>query len=431
MGAARLPTLRSTLRDALLAACALLLVVPGRPVDVIAEEPAGEPCPTTALEASAFDPADLVIVGQVLSVKQVRSPGGGRGQQLVRVAIENVLKGRAAAGSEISVMVIGQRPTLNPEQPSVPYFSEDKLDRYVLFLARDPGQFAYRLRTLFEGRGSLGKEKIAVSQAVGRLAAIPSEEEKARRTLAALLAMSKGTGTWTKSFAARELNTLAAARPDVFDARTRARLQRMPSMVLTPDQRFWFKRLFKTLSIAGAMPSRADPGDEAEQEQDPWRATFLSASDAEQQKQMLTRLLTGGGEALSRHAGWVWHEMDPSLRLWYVRAVGEAGVHSEAGRLRRLYATEEETEIREAIVRTVGLAGGEDDLDWLIRRADNLGLRRAALLAIARIHRPAGTAFLEKEHKAALSAARRTEAQWLEYLLGETFAEAERRAGRR
>ena len=308
----------------------LALVVSAAPLE--AEEPLCPPRATTALEDTAFAPSDTVVVARLLRVQEIRSPGGGRGRQLVRARVELVLKGNVNVDDEISIMVIGQRPTLNPEQPSVPYFRADKLDRYVLFLDRERGQYAFRLRTLFEGKGKLGAEKIAVSQAVGRLAAIPGEDEKARRTLAALFAMTKGTGKWTKGFAAREMNYLAAVRPDVFDTKTKARLRRLPTVVLTPEQRHWFKLLFKTLSIAGAMPAFPDAKDTESVEQDPWRATFLSAADEQQQQTMLTRLLRGDAAALERHGAWAWSEMEPEMRRWYARAAGQERVPAEAAR---------------------------------------------------------------------------------------------------
>lgn len=405
------------------------LAVPARAIHA-EEPPAGpSPEPLTALEAGPFSAADVVVVGQVLQVREVRSPGGGRGRQLVRVQVRKVLQGKAPGSEEISVMVLGQRPTLDPDRPSVPYFARGNRDIYVLFLAREPGQFAYRLQTLFEGRGSVGREKIAVSQAVARLAAVSDQEEKGRRTLAALIAMSKAAGRWTKAFAARELNYLAGVRPALFDAATQNRLRRVPSVTMTPDQRFWMQRLFKRLEALGTPTGIGLRAGAAES--DPWRATFLAAADDEQQQTMLTRLVATGGEPLQRHGAWAWREVQPSVRRWYARALAEARQGEALKWLRGAYGNEEEPLVREEIIRAVGLLGGADDAAWLAQRARNVRLRRAALLALARLDVPEARKHLAAALERARDAGEKDLTTWVEYLLGPEFAESERRAGRR
>jgi len=390
------------------------------------------PAALTALEAGPFRGADLVVVARVMETRDVRTPGGVRGQQLIRARVQETLKGTPPKEEEISVMVLGQRPTLNPDEPSVPYFPTHTRNLYVLFLRREAGRFAYRLQTLFEGSGRVGAEKIAVSRAIAKLSQIGDPDEKGWRTLTALIAMSKGAGRWTKAFAARELNFLARIRPEVFDDRTKAQLRRLPAVTMTADQRFWMQRLFETLAAVQRSgtggAARAKPGDA---ESDPWRSTFRAAADPEQQETMLTRLLAGPEDALARHGAWAWMQIEPSLRRWYARAVAESGKKTEKARLRRHYGAEEDPDVRAAIIRTVGLLGEAGDVDWLVSRGRNLTLRRPALLALARIDVPEARRRLEEARAAAETAGEKDLADWIEHLLSPAFAESERRAGRR
>jgi len=390
--------------------------------------PPRRPRALTALEAGPYRHADLVAVGQVQQVTDIQAPGGARGRQVVFVRVERVFKGTAEPGEEISLLVLGQRPTLNPSRPSIPYFTKGRRDRFVLFLGRGAGQEAYSLQTLFDLKGKDAGDKIAAVKLVASSAAIEDREVKAGETLAALVKMMRGGGAWGKAFAARELNYFAHVRPEAIDARTRARLKRTPATLLTEDQRHGLREMFKTLAAsrggAGSGPAAIAPED------DPWRVFFRRATGETVRQKLLTRLLASGGPTLERQQNWVWQHMQPSLRAWWVGALSRAGRREQSVRLRAVYGSEADPRVREAIVRAVGILGSDKDVTWLAERVQNVQLFRVALLALARISSPAARRHLETARRGAERRGEQGLAAWLAYLLGPGFKRSEQRARR-
>ena len=127
------------LRHRLLAAALLLATASG----AFAE---GTPA-TTALEAGPYDRAAAVLVIRVTQVAGVRTP------QVVRGRVLHTLKGSVQPGADVSIVVVGQRPTLDPARPSVPYFRKGKHERYVVFLGHGRGRHAWQFQTLFDAEG--------------------------------------------------------------------------------------------------------------------------------------------------------------------------------------------------------------------------------------------------------------------------------------
>ncbi len=85
------------------------------------------------------------------------------------------------------------------------------------------------------------------------------------------------------------------------------------------------------------------------------------------------------------------------------------------------------TDVRERIVRTVGLLGGAADVPWIAERLRSPTVRRAALIALARIGtKPARAQLVRAQVKSTAE-----EGRWIEYLLSPAFGAGERKAGRR
>jgi hypothetical protein len=402
--------------------CALVVGAAARAAGAGDGEP---PSALTALEAGPYRSADAVLVGRVAHVTNVRAPGGTLGRQVARVRVERVFKGDHEAGDQVAVTVHGQRPTLDPARPSIPYFRAGEEQRFVLFLVRSRTGATYRLHTLYDAGGKVGDEKIAAVAAVAEVAALSDPDARARRTVSFLVAGLKASGRWTKAHAARELTYLAGVAPAAIDAATAARIRRLPPAALTPDQRFWLRILFQLLAERG--PAEKRPSDASDAETDPWRQAFLATSEPEARKTSLARLAASGKDAVERHGWWAWSRVEPSVRVWFARLLGDRAA-TTAARMRAAYAGEEETEVRSAIVRAVGLLGAEEDVRWLAERLGNIALRRTALLALARVRTADARAHLEEARQAAEARDERDLAAWLEHLLSPAFAESDRQA---
>ncbi len=379
---------------------------------------------TTALEAGPFSRADAVVAVQVLDVTDIRAPGGALGRQIVRARVLRAMKGTAAARSEITVQVRGQRPTLDPARPSVPYFRKGLHNRYVLFLTRTTGRFVYQLQTLYDAQDRTGAEKIKAVDAVALWARETDPKVKAAKTLKGLLTMIKSRGRWAPGHAARELAYLAQLHPEIFDRRTLGQLTRLGALGGTSDMRFWIRRVAQLVSQS-ASPSGKGSG-KGKADGDPWRVAFTGAPGPEDRKLLLSRLLRTGGETFDKQAWWAWNRIEPSLRGWFVEALVLAKARKRLPRLRGLYGGEEDGEVRAAIVRAVGLLGSKDDVAWLTERLAGATVRRQALIALARIRTTQALASL----RAARQDRPADEVRWIDHLLSKVFVESERRAGR-
>jgi len=396
----------SILGRALLTCLALLLLgAVARAEDVPA---------TTALEAGPFRRATAVLVVQVLEVTDFRTPGGALGQQVVRARVLETLKGSAEPGSDVPVLVVGQRPTLDPQQPSVPYFRKGRQERYVLFLGRAPGRVAWRLQTLYDAEGLVGAEKIAAVKAVAGWSKIADADAKAQRTLRVLLPMLTSQGKWARPHAARELAYLAQVRPDVFDSRTLGQLNRVAAVGANEDVRFWLRRALQTVQQqAGAGSPRPAKGAGA----DPWRDAFEDAPGPDDRRQLLSHLLDTGGDTLQAQVWWAWARLEPSGRLWLLGALVRVRPEGAVAGLRVVYASATSDMVREGIVRAVGLLGSGEDVAWLAARLESPTTRRAALIALARIRTEEALDRLRR----AREESRGDEARWLDYLLSPAF----------
>ncbi len=377
------------------------------------------PQPGTSLEAGPWANADVVLMGIVHEVTELRAP------QVARVKVEKVYKG-TVAGKVISVVVRGERPTLEPTKPSVPYFRPGVEERFILFLERSPGAVTYGMRTLFDTSDKTGPQKIAAVEAVAEIAAVKGPDAKRRRATRLLSDMLRDPRGWTKTFAARELAWLARSQPEAFDEKTQARIRRVGKSRLTADQRFWLRTLFRALEKAGA---KADSPPEDPEDADPWRRTWEAAGTKEDRQRLLARLFADR-EAFERHGWWAYRQSEPSLRAWYWPALAGTRLKIESAMLRALYPTEEDAGVREQLVRTLGIKGGEADVRWLEERSANLALRRPALLALARIRTASARAALERRRDVFRGAGEADLADWIDYLLSPAFEAAERRAGR-
>ena len=375
---------------------------------------------TSALEAGPFRRATAVLVVQVLEVTDVRAPGGALGQQVVRARVLESFKGAAEASADVSILVTGQRPTLDPQRPSVPYFRKGRNERYVVFLGRAPGRYAWQLQTLYEAEGLVGAEKIAAVKAVATWAALGDLDAKASQTLRSLLPMLASRGSWLRPHAARELAYLAQVRPQVFESRTLGQLNRVAAVGADEDVRFWLQRAMQTVQQSGAASRARTP---TPADADPWREAFEAAPTAEDRRQLLARLLDSGWKGFESQAWWAWVRLEPSGRLWLLDALVTKRLAGSVTGLRSAYGSAESGSVREGIVRAVGLLGAPGDVAWLAERLESPTTRRAALIALARVHSDEALDHLRRARQASTG----DEARWIDHLLSPAFLAGEAR----
>ena len=365
----------------------------------------------TRLERGRWEPAGAIVRARVESVRDARAPGGALGRQVVRARALKVYKGPLAPEQVFTLVVYGQRPTLDPSRPSVPYFHDGKPSEHIFFLARGTDAHAWRLQTLFDMDGDHGAEQAEAVETLATWRAMNEVTAKAQKVVDDLLRMLLRGGPWTRTYAARELAWLAESRPESFDAKARRRLQRAAPMGTTRDQRFWTRRALA--SLAATKDAEAQEPTET----DPWRRAFLEADDPEVRLKVLTRLHASRGTLFDANAWWAWRRLEPSLRAWFLDSLIESKRAGIGAALRRAYGVEEDPETREALVRALGFLGGSGDVAWLVERTGNERLRRPALLALSRIGTPEAREALQDAKQA--SWADQDLRDWLRYLLGE------------
>jgi hypothetical protein len=374
--------------------------------------------PLTGFEAGPFARAAAVLLAHVERVVDVVAPGGAAGRQVVSVKVRAAYKGSPRVGDALTVLVLGQRPTLDPSRPSVPYFAASDHGTYVLFLSRGQEDFAWKLQSLLGTDGAVGADKVHFVERVAAWAAVGDVQAKAARVRKDLLAMLGAPRPWARAQAARELAWLARVRPETFDHATVERLQSLVPGAHTPDERFWLQRTVTELRTPRAQrdeAARAAGGD-------PWRGAFLRAAGPQERRALLERVL--GGPKGDDDAWWAWRRLEPSLRSWFVQTLVGAGRHDATAALREAYSGEDDPHVQTQLVRAVGLLGGKADVSWLAARLASLRLRKAALLALARVRTPEALARLRQVR----SLSGRDEAAWIDYLLSPDFVADQRRA---
>lgn len=390
----------------------------------------GEPQPpaTTLLEQGPLGRAAVVAVVEVEEVHDVVLSRGGLGQQIALCRVLEALKGPEAQGARVAVKVVGHRPTLDPRQPSIPYFKRGVKGRFVAFLGQREDGHAYDLIDLYAARGPDAEGRLAAVRAAARLARIEEAGLKARETLAWLLEALGSEHRWLQGHAARDAHHLLSVAPAAFDARARERLGRIAGRVRDPDARWWLGRLLERLrDEAGAAPLGP--------RHDPWERAFLALVTTEERLAAALAVLEEPQPFEQRRARvrWIWAEAEPSLRRALVEATAARHEAAWVAEWRLRYPGEEDPEVREALVRAVGILGSAADVPWLIERSHNPRLLRPALVALARRATPEARARLEAVARAMEQGgalAPDVPLEWLRWLCTEGLGDPEGSGGR-
>lgn len=385
---------------------ALLLVVPAR---LGAGESAtlgvGMPVlgpPLTTLAAGALARATHVALGRVVRVRDLR------GQAIAHLEVERWL-GPAGPPGEVTLIVTGPRlGRMSKDQTVLPWFQGASDAAYVFFLWRRPGGEAFELVNRQVLDGLEGLERLRVLEAEVTLCALSDPHVRARRTLEHLLACLEGRGTWTRSYAARELGTLLGAWPAAFDEAARARIDRAAGKATAPALRSSLAALVQRLEAlrpaVPALPGGAGPGLPLPLPGAP--VVPAEAREDDPPDVVLERLdgvLEAAGAQAPARAALLLRRLGPARqRQAVVDWLAAAGHVQALPMLREHYAREEALEVRSAIVRAHGVLGGAAEVPWLEERLGNALLQEVALVALARLRCPEARGVLE-----AFAAARR------------------------
>lgn len=176
------------------------------PLQAEGEAPTVRPLPPTRL--------GLELLGQEPLVARVTTESAtpfGMGTMIVRVRIEELISGRGPGVGESVVIFayLGRYPTAG--QALV-----------YLLPFRDGGR--YRLLEVVDGRDANWTAKLQLTRATVALTAIPSRQAQAAATFDLLARSLDAPNAWTRSYALRELQWMAAQQSWVI---TQARLRRL------------------------------------------------------------------------------------------------------------------------------------------------------------------------------------------------------------
>ncbi|MFV1958945.1 MAG: HEAT repeat domain-containing protein [Planctomycetota bacterium] len=413
-------------RPALLGGLVLLLLL--TPGDAAGGEAGSRPPrwrgpAMTALSAGPLGRAGLVALGRTVDVR------GRRGVQIASLRIERVLQGESAS-PKVTVLTGGPRPTQDERAPSVPYLEANDARRYVFFLKRGRGGKAWYLLARFEADGLLGAEKVKVLEGHIAAHAIPDPNARARATQAFLLALLEGRNTWSRVHAARELNHLARVRPDVFTSQVEKRLRAVARRIRTPTARIWLVRLLKSLACVvpvGPASDLKEPPAVAD-----LRKALQGATASPERVSVFREALAQGGAAALAVVIQVALAEPTGVTVGVLDLIGEGGYRNAAPLLRARYAQQADASVQAALVRAVGRVGTAKDVPWLAARLANPRVRREAMFSLARIRTPQALSALRRlrDRARADPTASGGTVPLAEYLLGETFVEVERDAGR-
>ncbi len=398
----------------------------------------------TALEAGPLGNARVVVHGALDSVSEV---GVRSGRQLLSVRVIEIFKQswpkgstrRLSTGDVVHVAVRGPRGVLGTGQARPLHFQPDEKGKCVFFLNLGASG-GLLLQSVIRENGSEGSDKVDAVRTIARFIALPDRAVRERKLIDYLLTRAGGRGRWSRVNATRELHHIARVAPDLFGSSERKRIDALMRRALTPDQQHWLQQLMRTLGPSdefGEPPTGEDlarddekPGSRAKRRTDTWLRLFDDATTDVQRESLFTQLLAA---------------MDPSdpdprsvaallsafgrsslgLQRWVLDRLIYNRCYAIVPRLRVHYARTVAIETREMLIRAIGLLGEDLDVGWLTQRMKNRELRRAVLLALARIRSSAALQVLKAEHARALSqsgASARAEAAWLAYLLSDDFA---------
>ena len=392
--------------------------------------------PYTSIEHERYGAADLVVVGRIRRVRN--QPGKRIGPQLITLDVEEVIKDEASTprfgprdARTITMLVRGHR-TLGqgPRASNAPLFVEGDRSRHVFFLGVTRGKRTWVMDGHFAADGREADEKVKALRGVRALRMARPEATRGERTLQWLLTSMRARGRWTRDNAARELAWLAANHPLLFDADAKERLADVAAGRLTAGQEIWIERVFRALrwrpGLArgfGSLPSdRRSAGGGTTWRRDMERATTFAAQ---------LQLMRERFDDRARDTVRVWHDLRwgytgarKDVRTAWLRYAGDEGTAADHEPLRRMYATEDDIDVRAAIVRAVGQTGGAAAVPWLVARLQSERLWDAAMLALARIRTADALRRLRQERKTLVDGARREDKvriEWIDHLLSASF----------
>ena len=398
----------------------------------------------TALESGPLGHASVVFYG---AIEQISDVGVRTGRQLLAVRVIEVFKQAWPRGSTrrlhtrdtVHIAVRGPRGVLGTGEARPLHFKNEERGKCVFFvnLGRSGGLL---LQTAIREAGSEGIAKVDAIRTISQFARLPDRPKRERKLVEYLLTRAAGKGRWSRVNATRELHHVARIAPELFGKSERARIDALTRRALTPDQQHWLQQLTRTLGPSdefGDPPTGEDtaredakPKARAKHRVEVWKRLFDDATTDAQREALFTQLLAAMDPldpeppvvaALLSAFG----RSSVPLQRWVLDRLIYNRCYAIVPRLRVHYAHAVELETRELLIRAIGLLGEDLDVGWLTSRLENRELRRAVLLALARIRSPAALQVIQDQHKrmkARAGAAARAEAAWLAYLLSEGFA---------
>jgi hypothetical protein len=428
----------------------------------------------TSLDVGPLTRSTAVVLGSL----RVLVPGDEAAVKVARVSVEKTLWG-SVEGTELTVFIGGTRNTADPRRPSEDFLGGQREGRFVLFLARSPRGSGYGVESVVPAEGDEGREKSEVLERELAIQALSDDDARARRMLDLLLRLLDAPGVWSRQHAARELDLLSLARPDLFTASVRTEVRAHRRRTFDEASRTRLDRVLdraegpdavpvpatppsgapagpavppaaRPLPPAPPPPTPAAPSAPAPVTGSAPQAPPTGAPAADPEVARLRRQLAGPldpdarrdllSELARRARGGAEPDLlaafessaEPLVRERAAVLLGDVGARASLPRLLARFATETDTAVREAVVRAVGLLGDDSVVPWLAARLGDPALVRAAAFALARVRTGAALDQLEGLRVRSLRSTPPDEATaaLVVYLRSAAFVERERVAGR-
>jgi len=173
------------------------------------------------------------------------------------VRVTNLGIGTAVVILRIEEHLLGNGPEVGDEVVVFAYAGHFHAEAQDLLLLQPFGEHGrFRVGMRIDGREPTYREKLEMTRQQIALLDEPDPTRRSQRTLSLLVAGLEAPGEWTRLYALRELLWLAELRPQVFDERWRASLERTALVSPWPEVQAGVENVTSRLAApAGPLPA--------------------------------------------------------------------------------------------------------------------------------------------------------------------------------